>query len=73
MAPENRKSPNSKTALPAPPQPNPQALRALQEAAERHRAARETAGSGAREVGGRGGLDPVRYGDWEVKGLISDF
>jgi hypothetical protein len=22
---------------------------------------------------GRGGLDPARYGDWEVKGLASDF
>ena len=22
-----------------------------------------------REIGGRGGLEPVRYGDWEVKGL----
>ncbi|HZZ60921.1 MAG TPA: DUF1674 domain-containing protein [Roseiarcus sp.] len=26
-----------------------------------------------REVSGRGGLDPVRYGDWEVKGIASDF
>jgi hypothetical protein len=25
------------------------------------------------EVNGRGGLDPARYGDWEVKGLASDF
>ena len=25
------------------------------------------------EVHGRGGLEPVRYGDWEVKGLASDF
>ena len=22
---------------------------------------------------GRGGLEPIRYGDWEVKGLASDF
>ena len=26
-----------------------------------------------REIGGRGGMEPVRYGDWEVKGLASDF
>jgi hypothetical protein len=26
-----------------------------------------------REFNGRGGLDPVRYGDWEVKGVASDF
>jgi hypothetical protein len=27
----------------------------------------------ANEVGGRGGLDPTRYGDWEINGLASDF
>lgn len=26
-----------------------------------------------REFHGRGGPDPVRYGDWEVKGLAADF
>ena len=26
-----------------------------------------------RELGGRGGQEPVRYGDWEQKGLASDF
>ena len=26
-----------------------------------------------REVNGRGGLEPVRYDDWEVKGIASDF
>ena len=26
-----------------------------------------------KELGGRGGLEPGRYGDWEVKGLTSDF
>ena len=25
------------------------------------------------EVKGRGGLEPTRYGDWEVKGITSDF
>ncbi|QMV00269.1 DUF1674 domain-containing protein [Devosia sp. D6-9] len=25
------------------------------------------------EEGGRGGLEPNRYGDWEIKGLTSDF
>ncbi|NJR13405.1 MAG: DUF1674 domain-containing protein, partial [Phyllobacteriaceae bacterium] len=24
-------------------------------------------------TGGRGGLEPARYGDWEVKGLAIDF
>ena len=40
--------------------------------AEARRAAASTA-SPAREVDGRGGPDPVRYGDWEVKGIASDF
>ena len=26
-----------------------------------------------RELGGREGPEPVRYGDWEVKGIASDF
>jgi hypothetical protein len=26
-----------------------------------------------KELGGRGGLEPTRYGDWEKKGIISDF
>ncbi|TIV21289.1 MAG: DUF1674 domain-containing protein [Mesorhizobium sp.] len=26
-----------------------------------------------KEIGGRGGKEPGRYGDWEVKGLTSDF
>jgi len=25
------------------------------------------------EVGGRDGPDPTRYGDWENKGILSDF
>jgi len=55
----------------APRKPLPEAAkRALAEAEERRRAASETAPA---EKGGRGGLDPVRYGDWERKGLTSDF
>lgn len=26
-----------------------------------------------KEVGGRGGLDPTRYGDWEMAGRCIDF
>jgi hypothetical protein len=26
-----------------------------------------------KEVGGRDGPEPTRYGDWEVKGICSDF
>jgi hypothetical protein len=54
------------------------ALRALAEAAvrrtDRERGNNEAEKSqAANEVGGRGGLDPTRYGDWEVNGLASDF
>ncbi|MBC8240672.1 MAG: DUF1674 domain-containing protein [Alphaproteobacteria bacterium] len=27
----------------------------------------------AREIGGPKGLEPTRYGDWERKGIVSDF
>ena len=27
----------------------------------------------AKELGGRKGLEPTRYGDWEVRGIASDF
>ncbi len=48
----------------------PAARRALAEAeARRAKGAPER----PREIGGRGGEDPVRYGDWEVKGLAVDF
>jgi hypothetical protein len=49
----------------------PAARRALAEAEAR----RTAAASPARpeERGGRDGLDPTRYGDWEAKGLASDF
>jgi hypothetical protein len=51
----------------------PAAQRALAEAEERRRLARAQEEARPREVNGRGGLDPVRYGDWEIKGLTSDF
>jgi len=47
--------------------------RALAEAEER-RAARDAAQAQApKEIGGRKGLDPTRYGDWEIKGIACDF
>lgn len=50
----------------------PAAQRALAEAEERRRKAAK-APAPPQELGGRGGLDPARYGDWEAKGLTSDF
>jgi hypothetical protein len=51
----------------------PAAERALAEAEARRKQAAEAAGAMPREFGGRGGTEPVRYGDWEVKGLATDF
>jgi hypothetical protein len=52
---------------------SPAAQRALAEAQARREAAQAAAAKAPVEVNGRGGLDPVRYGDWEIKGLTSDF
>jgi len=54
---------------------SPAAQRALAEAAARRAAIDAHAAEVAnqREVNGRGGLEPVRYDDWEVKGIASDF
>ncbi|WP_029354715.1 DUF1674 domain-containing protein [Bosea sp. 117] len=52
----------------------PAAQRALAEAEERRAAARAAeAQAPPVEINGRGGPEPVRYGDWEVKGIASDF
>lgn len=47
----------------------PEAQRALAEAAERRRDAEKL----AKEHGGPSGPEPTRYGDWERKGIVSDF
>lgn len=54
---------------------SPAAQRALAEAAERRTMleAREADLAKTREIKGRGGKDPVRYEDWEVKGIATDF
>jgi hypothetical protein len=49
----------------------PAAQRALEEAEARRAALK--AGQAAKEIGGRDGPDPVRYGDWEKGGIASDF
>lgn len=54
---------------------SPAAQRALEEAAQRRLEidARAAEIAKTKEHQGRGGLEPVRYDDWEVKGLASDF
>jgi hypothetical protein len=54
-----------------PRQLSPAAERALAEAAARRKAKDEAVPP--KEIAGRDGPDPTRYGDWEVKGMASDF
>lgn len=49
----------------------PEARRALAEAEARRNAAK--AQELPKELGGRDGPDPVRYGDWEKNGIAVDF
>ncbi|WP_052862584.1 DUF1674 domain-containing protein [Sulfitobacter noctilucae] len=49
----------------------PAAQRALAEAAERRK--RDAELELPPELGGRDGPEPVRYGDWEKKGIAIDF
>lgn len=60
---------------------SPEAERALAEAEARRAAQAQSAAQSAakdapktaNEIGGRQGPDPVRFGDWEKNGIISDF
>ena len=49
----------------------PEAIRALAEAEERRKQIKAL--ELPRELGGRKGPEPVRYGDWEKKGIAVDF
>ena len=55
--PPPRRPKNDYVPPPSPPVPVPDSV--------------ETAES--REIGGRSGPDPVRYGDWEKSGIAVDF
>jgi hypothetical protein len=52
---------------------SPAAQRALAEAEARRQAAAAEATSLPKEFQGPKGLEPTRYGDWENKGIASDF
>lgn len=79
---EHRRAFASKTAgigesgARAPKTLTPQAQRALAEAEERRRAGsaqKIDPASMPAERNGRDGPEPIRYGDWEKNGIISDF
>lgn len=50
---------------------SPAAKRALAEAEERRQA--QAKAELPAEIGGRGGADPARFGDWEINGRAIDF
>lgn len=67
---------NSSQPPPAPPRKplSPAAQRALAEAEARRAAAAQTKPEpAAKEFQGPKGPEPTRYGDWENKGIASDF
>jgi hypothetical protein len=51
----------------------PAARRALAEAEARRAEIDRRAKDHPKEINGPRGLEPIRYGDWEVKGIASDF
>ena len=64
--------------LPAPTEPERKPLpeaakRALAEAEARRAQAQEQAHAAAKEFQGPKGPEPTRFGDWERKGIASDF
>ena len=65
----------AKAAQPAAPRKSlsPAAERALAEAARRRAESEGKATDRPKEFGGPSGPEPTRYGDWEKKGLTSDF
>ena len=50
-----------------------QAKQALEEADKRRADKKNNDEKRPIEFKGRGGLEPTRFGDWEVKGIASDF
>ena len=50
-----------------------QAQQALEEAKKRQAEEKTKFKKRPVELKGRGGLEPTRFGDWEVKGIASDF
>ena len=50
-----------------------QAEQALEEARKRREDKKNKDQNRPTELKGRGGLEPTRFGDWEVKGIASDF
>ena len=63
----------SSSAAPGARKLTPAAQRALAEAEARRKAAEANAAPQPKELQGPKGPEPTRYGDWERKGIASDF
>lgn len=71
--PAGAQSGASESVPAAPKAVPPAAVRALSEAAARRAEADRKPAAPSRELQGPKGPDPARYGDWERKGIASDF
>jgi hypothetical protein len=72
--PDDPSLPATTGSSPPPRKPlSPAAQRALAEAEARRAAAEANAKPAAEEFQGPKGPEPTRYGDWENKGIASDF
>jgi len=72
MADENRIDGENQKRVEARPL-TPEAQRALAEAQERRLLAEARSMPKPQEFDGPSGPEPIRYGDWERKGIASDF
>lgn len=74
--PSETATPNAAQAAPETALPKvltPAAQRALAEAEARRAAAEANTATAAKEFQGPEGPEPTRFGDWERKGIASDF
>jgi hypothetical protein len=70
---DNPSQPDPATPLPERKPLSPAATRALAEAEARRQATEAAAKAPPKEFQGPKGPEPTRYGDWETKGIASDF
>lgn len=68
---DNTQTPTTESSEPPRKLLSPAARRALAEAEERRR--NQQPADMPPEIGGRGGADPARFGDWEINGRAIDF
>ena len=66
-------APAGETGATERPPLTPAAKRALDEAEARRAEIDRRAKDHPKEINGPRGPEPIRYGDWEVKGIASDF